>query len=95
MEKETIIRKDYSDATLMKLKNRRVLVRSLPDDEVGIEFKKLVESIEDANNPSSFNHVEKGKVKVTCIRISLSAAVSLYHALGTQLASKYNKQSNQ
>jgi len=81
----------FTDSVNAKWKNKRVLVHELPDNDIGITFK----SMDDVDKPSAAHTVIKGKVKLTSIRISETAAVALFNALKIQLTNKYKKETRQ
>lgn len=79
---------NFANATRVKLKNRRVMVVSLPKtDDIQIEFKTIVKK-EDANTPHAVHRNFKDKIVLTGVRISLEAAVSLYYCLQNEFAKK-------
>lgn len=71
--------------SLVKLKNRSVAVHRLPDESIGITFRRLVENELDASTPCAIHEVEGGKVKVTSLKLSGESAYALYQALSSIL----------
>lgn len=86
---------EYPNATSVKSNNRRVVVEELDneDKDIGLCFKILC-SKEDAAIPSAHHRVIKDRLKITSIRISEKAAISLYIALGRQLSIRNQKRYN-
>ena len=71
---------NYQNASVVRLKNRRVAVIRINPDLIGFEFRRLIEEgevIEDSALVKTF----KGKMKVTAISLSKEAAYALYEAL--------------
>jgi hypothetical protein len=72
--------RSYTNATHVKLENKRVIVEDLPNGDTGLCFKRICTK-EDAEIPAALNTVVKGVVKKTTIRLSNEAAFALCMAL--------------
>jgi hypothetical protein len=81
MKNEKIIKHSYSNAELVKLKNKRVQIVSLPTEEYGIEFRILSEDLK----PRAVHVVKKDKIVITAFKISKKSAYALMIALINQL----------
>lgn len=87
MENNTGTITNYANATHVKWKNRRVIVEDVGDD-YGLCFKILAIK-EDANTPSAKHYVFKDRLKITTIRLSPEAAISLYEALRKRFITRH------
>ena len=84
---ETVKLTQYNNASVVKLKNRRIRVSSLSDNVNIIEIKKLVNKGE-SETPHSCHAVISDRIVVTAIKISNEAALALFHTLGNELKRK-------
>jgi hypothetical protein len=87
MEKKKPTIKNYPNATYVKLENKRVGVEDLPNNDIGIVFKRICTK-EDAAIPAALNTVVKGVIKKTTIRLSNEAAFSLLMALAERFKTR-------
>ncbi len=75
----------YTNATHIKMKNRRVIVESSADGEyLGVAIKSLT-SKENAATPAVTHAVTKGVIKTTTLILNKDSAKALFHSLGRQL----------
>lgn len=75
---------EYANATLMKLKNRRVNIMSADNKEIIIELKILSEK-ETANTPRALHKTLKDKIVITGIKVSEEAATSIMYGIQQEL----------
>ena len=71
---------NYQNASVVRLKNRRVAVIRINPDLIGFEFRRLIEKgevIEESDVVKTF----KGKIKVTAFSLPKESAYALYEAL--------------
>jgi hypothetical protein len=61
---------------IVKSKNKRCLIKEIPDGGCIVGFIKLIESEKDLK-PSVETHIEKGKIKYTKIYLSYEAVKNL------------------
>lgn len=74
---------NYKNATLGKIKNRRVIVAKSDEykDSLNIVFKKLAAEEDKEEIGPAYALICKGKIKETCICLSMEAIVALYDAI--------------
>jgi hypothetical protein len=72
MKKKTIQKNEYKNATVFKMKNKRMAIVSI-DEEIEIQTKVLTDDLA----PRSLHKVSKGKIVSTTIKFSQEGAVCL------------------
>ena len=80
----------HPNATIFKMKNRRLNVISFNDSTFAIEFKALVEK-GTSHEPRCAHKSVGDSIVITGIRISLEAATALYRGLGIELSKRLEK----
>ena len=80
----------YPNATLMKLKNKRVLVQTIDKDSLGFCFKRFFtdEELSDPNSSTCSFEVVRNNVGITKLVISKESAIELMNALYHELYQK-------
>ena len=81
----------HPNATIFKMKNKRLNVISFNDSTFAIEFKALVEK-GTSHEPRCTHKSVGDSIVITGIRISLEAATALYRGLEIELSKRFNKE---
>ena len=75
---------EFANATSFKMKNKRVMVRTLPTKEFVIELKLLVEK-GTSDVKRSVHISQKDVITITGMKVSLEAAMSIMLGLQREL----------